>query len=354
MQHHPWKLTEDELAARIAHCSQEQTDALRWSYAHCADNAITLDQFCADSGAAKSTLSKILAGTYSDPRDSARPLDLPEVTLAAIADYRRSIAAKMPTAISFVATDTARRAWFNCDLALSSRSPVYVRGASHIGKTTAWEKYRAMHPETVALITVTAGMGTKGLAVAVADELGVSASGPLAVLTKRLKLACRRDRLLIFDDFHVLTLSSSDRVFRSCMEFIRALYDADQCGMILSTTELAFARIEKDHGEMLIQFKRRGVPPAHLGLAPSQKDIRTIIEAHGLRWPAKSLVAGGGRPWQIISSLANQSGLKAVLERLRYALLLAGKDGSPVTWSHYVRADALLATNSQAPPSDWN
>lgn len=353
MPQHPWKLTDDELAARVAHCSPPQTEALRWAYAHCADHEITLDQFCAESGASRSTLSKILAGSYRDPRDPSRALDIPEVTLAAITDYREGIAAKMPSSISFVATETARRAWFNCDLALSSRSPIYVRGASHIGKTTAWEKYRDSHPDRVHLITVTAGMGTKGLAVAVAEEMGVSASGAVSEITKRLKRACRRDRLLIFDDFHVLTLSSSDRVFRACMELIRALYDADQCGMILSTTELAYSRIAKDHGDMLIQLNRRGVPPAHLGHAPSQKDVRTIIEAHGLRWPAKSLMAGGGCPWKIIHNLAAQAGLKAILERLRYALLLAGKDGSPVTWAHYVRADSLLFTNSQAPESDW-
>ncbi|NHW87773.1 hypothetical protein, partial [Escherichia coli] len=81
----------------------------------------------------------------------------------------------------------------------------------------------------------------------------------------------------------------------------------------------------------LHQLMRRGIHRPHLGDAPLQKDVRSIIEAHGLRWPNKSLVVDAQSPWKIIAALAQHSGLKGVTERLRYALKIAAKAAVPVT-----------------------
>lgn len=350
---HPWKINESELVTRSSHCPPDQQQLIAWAHSHSADRGLTVAAFCDAAAINPSTLSKFLGGTYVDPRRPDVPYELPAHIVTALRIYQKTLSDKIPTAVGFVATDLCRKAWFNCELALESRSPIPLLGASQIGKTTALKKRRDAYPDTHFLITCTSGMGSNGLAVAIAEEMGLKTSGTLATLTRRIRKAATRDCLLMLDDFHVLSLSSSQRSFIAAMEFLRAIYDADNCGMILCTTDLDYQRIEKDCGVSLHQFIRRGPPPTHLGKAPSQKDVRTIIEAHGLRWPAKSMLASGHSPWKMIASLAIQNGLKGICERLRYALKLAAKDAQPVTWNHYVLADGKLNRNASAPANDW-
>jgi DNA transposition AAA+ family ATPase len=353
MQPHPWKLTAEELQQRIDHCPPNQKALLAWAWQHALDRNLPQTAFCEASGINPSTLSKFLCGTYVDPRRPDLAYDLPEHIVQALSSYQAALAAAAPTTVGFVSTDTSRKIFFNCELARESRSPVFLMGASHIGKTTALCKYRDANPTDTTLVTVTSGMGAKGLAVAICEEMGISASGSLSLLTRRLGRALSRGRLLILDDFHVLTLSSTPRTFLAAMEFLRALYDADNCGMLFSTTDLDYNRILKDHKNTLHQLLRRGVHRPHLGDAPLQKDVRSIIEAHGLRWPNKSLLVLDQCPWKIIAALAQNSGLKGVTERLRYALKLAARAATPVTWAHYCQADSAVASNATAPQNDW-
>jgi DNA transposition AAA+ family ATPase len=350
---HPWKLTETELATRTAHCPPEQIQLLTWAFHHAADRNLSIADFCSAAKINSSTLTKFLGGTYTDPRRPGLAYDLPSHVVSALQAYQAALIASVPTSVGFVATDTCRKVWFNCDLALESRSPLFMIGASQIGKTTALQKRRDAHPDTHVLVTCTSGMAAKGLAVALAEEMGLPSGGSLATLTRRIRKAANRNKLLIFDDFHVLSLSATPRTFLSAMEFLRAIYDADNCGMLFSTTDIDYARIDKECRSSLHQLIRRGPPPPHLGMAPLQKDVRSIIEAHGLRWPAKSLLVGNHSPWKIIAALAIQNGLKGVCERLRYALKLSAKDGVPVTWNHYILADGKLNHNATAPANDW-
>ena len=353
MSSHPWKLTAAQLQQRTAHCPPDQIDLMTWAFNHSADRMLSVASFCDSANINVSTLTKFLSGTYVDPRRPGVPYDLPDHVVKALAACRSALIAKAPTSVGFVSTETSRKVWFNCELARESRSPIFLMGASHIGKTTALTKYRDAHPTDTLLITVTSGMGVKGLAVAICEEAGISSNGSLSKLTRALRKYLTRDRLLILDDFHVLTLSSTPRTFLAAMEFLRALYDADNCGMLFSTTDLDYNRILKDYQSSLHQLMRRGIHRPHLGNAPLQKDVRSIIEAHGLRWPGKSLMVGDSCPWRIISALAQHSGLKGVTERLRYALKLAAHAASPVTWAHYCQADSAVHSNSTAPSSDW-
>lgn len=353
MQNHPWKLTPAELTTRSSHCPDDQKNLILWAYHHAADRGLSQAAFCEAAHINASTWAKFLQGTYVDPRNTNLAYDLPTHIVTALVNYQAALAATIPTTVGFVSTETSRKVYFNCDLARESRSPVFMVGASHIGKTTAAAKYRDANPENTTLVTVTSGMGAKGLAVAICEERGLSSNGSLALLTRRLGKSLTRENLLILDDFHVLSLSSTPRTFLAAMEFIRALYDADQCGMLFLTTDLDYTRILKDHQKSLHQLLRRGIHRPHLGSAPLQKDVRSIIEAHGLRWPTKSLLVRNQAPWKIIADLAQHSGLKGVTERLRYALKLAARAAVPVTWDHYVTADSAVASNAAAPASDW-
>lgn len=356
--HHPWNIAPVVLKERIAHCSPENQRALQWCYAYAQDKELSVTQFADVAGISGSTLSKILGGTYINPRNRSEAYDLPDVMSEAIQSYQATVAAAMPSHVSYISTDTSRKIFFNCNLARESRSPVFLMGASHIGKTTALEQYRNANPANTYLITVTAGMGAKGVAVAIAEEVGVSSSGSMATITRRLRKAITRDKLIILDDFHVLSLAGSPRGFLSAMEFLRSIYDADNCGILFSTTDLDYDRIVKTHNESLHQLLRRGIHRPHLGKMPLKKDVRAILAAHGLKWPTKGQQVNVGsttyQPAALIQELAQTAGLKVITERLRYALKLAAHHAVAVTWAHFCEAQKLVAHNQAAPKNDWN
>ena len=350
---HPWNITKEQLLANTTHLDAIAIRELVWAYNYSSAKSLSYTEFGAAANISGDTLRKLATGTYVDPRASNRRLDMPDAMPFAIAALRESVARTAPTTVQFVSTETSRRIADNCNLARESGSPMFLQGASHIGKTTALKKIRDSRPGDTWLITVTSGMAAKGLAVAACEELGISSNGNLATLTRRIGRAIPSTGLLIIDDFHVLTLSSTPRTFLAAMEFLRAVYDYGNCGMLFSTTDLDYTKIQKDFRNALHQLMRRGVHKPHLGSQPQQKDVRAIIEAHGLKWPARSLTVSGKRPWQVLASLAVESGLKVITERLRYALRIAAKQSAPVTWEDFILADTAILDNSKAPENDW-
>ena len=58
-------------------------------------------------------------------------------------------------------------------------------------------------------------------------------------------------------------------------------------------------------------------------------------------------------PYKILSQLAVEQGLKAIIERLRYAMKLGADTESELTWDHFVRAHLMIARSAQAPKHGW-
>lgn len=350
---HPWNITKDQLKANTPQLSADALKAILWAYNYSDSKGLSYVEFGAAADISGDTLRKIATGTYVDPRDTARQLDMPGPMVDAILHLRDTAARTAPTSVQFVFTETARSITENCHLARESRSPLSLVGASQIGKTTGLGKVRDANPENTWLVTATAGMGAKGLAIAICEELKVSASGSLATLTRRIGKTIPAHSLLIVDDFHVLTICRDENTFMAAMEFLRAVYGICRCGMVLSTTELDYSKVMKKYGNAMHQLLRRGVHIKNLGSQPQQKDVRAIIEAHGLKWPTRTLTVAGKKPWQVLANLAVNSGLTFISERLRYALAISSRQAVPVTWEHFMIADAAIIGNSEAPPNDW-
>jgi DNA transposition AAA+ family ATPase len=353
MKQHPWNITPEELSEATSNLSPEERRDLVWAYNYSAAKNLGFPAFAAAAGISGDTLRRVASGTYIDPRDNSRQLPMPAGMADSISALRDACVAAQPGTVSFVSTDTSRAIAKHCDLARKSGTPVFMIGASQIGKSTGLGKYRDANPNDTWLITVTSGMGAKGLAYAICEELGVSPNGSLPVLTRRIGRTIPRTGLLIVDDFHVLTLASTQRTFRASMEFLRACYDMSKCGLLLSTTDLDYTAIHKEFSKILHQLLRRGVHHPNLGTQPQSRDVQEILEAHGLKWPAKSLKVDGVKPFSLLANLAMDSGLTVITERLRYALLFAARDAVPITWHHFVRADSAITANSAAPANDW-
>jgi len=359
-----WRINLDTLQSNLSHNSPDVVELFTWCFLYCIDDAhpLRLEEFALQVGTDRTTISRLVQGTYKHPATGARQ-PVSDRLIKALRQFR-SLAAERAKEIKtgFVTTPTARRIFVACDLARESRSPVFLIGPSHIGKTWALQEYTHLnnHGSTI-YVRMHAASGLMGMVRGIAAALGYSDRAATPELTLRIKssLKKRPNTLLIFDELHQLFHTYRKESFFACLEVLREIYDETGVGIVLCGTELLFTRVKNNRGE-LEQLLRRGVHKVVLPDQPQRADIAAIIEPLGLEMPEKKetlTVRVGGvpitdQPYDILKQLGREEGLKAITERLRYATRLARKADEPLGWNHFVRAHHTIRQNSVA-TNDW-
>lgn len=355
-----WRVSGDHLQTNLRHCTPAKKELLIWAFQWCITEKIFLDDFAVSVGYDAKTIDKLLTGSYRDPRSKVL-YDIPDKLAEGIERFRRAqLAEAMLGKIDFVPTPTSKRIWTGCELARESHTPVFLFGASHIGKTWGLE-YFSIHNNHGAspLITVPSSEGLGGFVRAIARKLGISVKGNTADIIDRIKSAVTPDMLIILDEFHQLIYTYRKESFFACCEVLRSIYDHCRCGIIISTTNVFRTRIEQERKAQLEQLFRRGVHKIQLGDVILVKDAKPIFEHHGLEWPSKSLqfqfpgLKAPEKPWDILRMLAREAGLKAMTERIRYGRKFAIKERQELSWKHWVQAHLTIESNSTAPADDW-
>lgn len=363
-----WRVSADNLHANLRHCTPEKKELVHWAFMWCIDRNIFLDDFAAQVGYDRKTLDKIITGAYRDPRTSEL-YDIPDKLADAIRRWRKDQqAAAQLGDIDFVVTATVNRIWTGCDLARESHTPVFIYGASHLGKTWALEHYAvANNHGATPMVRIPASSGLGGMVRAIAEQTGVSPNGNVADLIERIKRAITRSQVLILDEVHQLIYTYRKESFFACLEVIRSIYDHAKCGMVICTTNVFRKRIEQERKAALEQLFRRGVHRIQLGNIVLMKDASAILRHHGLDWPEKSLsydftvgrdsngrdVKITEKPWEILRQLGMEEGLKAMTERIRYARKFASKSRQQLNWRHFTQAHLTIASNAAEPADDW-
>lgn len=355
-----WRVSGDHLQSNLRHCTPVKKELLIWAFQWCVTEKIFLDDFAVAVGYDAKTIDKILTGCYRDPRTQAL-YDIPDKLAEGIERFRRNqLAEAMLGKIDFVVTPSSKRIWTGCELARESHTPVFLYGASHIGKTWGLE-YFSIHNNhgSSPLITVPSSEGLGGFVRAIAKKLGISVKGNTADIIDRIKGAITPDMLIILDEFHQLIYTYRKESFFACCEVLRSIYDHCRCGIIISTTNVFRSRIEQERKAALEQLFRRGLHKVQLGDVVLAKDARPIFEHHGLAWPAKNLsyefpgLRAPERPMDILRMLAREAGLKAMTERIRYGRKFALKEKQPLGWKHWVHAHLTIESNATLPKDDW-
>lgn len=358
-----WRVSADALHQHLRHCTPEKKELMHWAFMWCIDRNIFLDDFASQCGYDRKTIDKIITGAYRDPRTGAL-YDIPDKLADAIRRFRKDQqAAAQLGDIDFVVTPTVNRIWTGCDLARESHTPVFIYGASHLGKTWALEHYAvANNHGATPMVRVPASSGLGGMVRAIAAQVGVSPNGNVTDLIERVKRGITKNQVLILDEVHQLIYTYRKESFFACLEVIRSIYDHSKCGMVICTTNVFRARIEQERKAALEQLFRRGVHRVQLGDVVLAKDARMILDHHGLDWPDKNLsfefsISEGVRivekPWEILRQLGKEEGLKAITERIRYARKFASKERSKLNWKHFTQAHLTIASNATAPADDW-
>jgi DNA transposition AAA+ family ATPase len=364
-----WRFSMDHVRSNIAYMSPEAKELLVWAFSWCIDpeHPVPFALFCERVGYAENTVWKMYAGKYKHP-ETDKLMDAPEKFLKAIRDFRRIEVsrAKLGRA-KFVMTPTAKRFYQACDLARKSQTPVFIYGASQLGKTEAARKYcfDNNHGKSI-LVELEAVNGLRGLLQAVAVKVGVSPNSTTPDLIERIKKAVTGDMVVILDEVHLLANVYLRGSFFKCMETVRRLFvDHCKCGLVLTFTILGYTVAEKEKARELEQIFRRGVHRVNLGDRPSVADVTAIVRAWGLDMPARAeeITLRTGRdgkgteyheqPYVRLAQLAKEDGLKAIVERLRAASELASDKEAELTWEHFVYADLLIKKNAETPAHGW-
>lgn len=361
--HASWRVSADNLHKHLHHCTPEKKELVVWSFMWCIERGIFLDDFAAQVGYDPKTIDKIITGAYRDPR-SGSLYDIPDKLADGIRQFRKvQHAAAQLGDIDFVVTPSVKRIWTGCDLARESQTPVFIYGASHIGKTWALEHYAVENNHGVTpMVRIPSSSGLGGIVRAIAAKVGVSPNCSVADLIERIKGAITKNQVLILDEVHQLIYTYRKESFFACLEVLRSIYDHTKCGMVICTTNVFQKQIEKEKKAALEQLFRRGVHRVQLGNIVQAKDASMIFEHHGLTWPAKSLkftfeIPGKPpieeKPFEILKQLAKEEGLKAMTERIRYGRKFAAKAKEPLNWKHFTQAHLTIAANAAEPSDDW-
>lgn len=365
-----WPFSLDSLRANIAYMSADAKELLIWAFTWCIDPAhpISLDDFCDRVGYAKNTVWKIYTGKYTHPEstpEQKKMMDAPDKLLKGIRDFRKIENQRQKLGrIGFVVTPTVKRVYQACDLARKSQTPVFIYGASQVGKTEACRQYciENNHGRSV-LVELEAVNGLRGLLQAVAEKVGVSPNANTPDLIARIKKAVTSDMVIILDEVHLLANVYRKGSFFACMETVRRVFvDHCKCGLVLTFTLLGYNAAEKEKARELEQIFRRGVHKFNLGDRPSVADVAAIVRSSKLEMPARHevIVAKLERteitdePYKRLGQLAKEDGLKAIIERLRAASELAADKGEDMTWEHWVMIDAVISKNATQPKHGWD
>ncbi|MBT64686.1 MAG: hypothetical protein CML13_15925 [Puniceicoccaceae bacterium] len=356
-----WKISLDTLRKNIANLRPESKQAIVDAFLYCTKENITRDDFCKQldkNGPSANLIYKITHGSYNHPQTGER-MDISDKHLKSIQGWvrqKRAHAAK--THSEFVVTATAKKINTAYEFARESRTPVFLFGPSHIGKTWALENISETNNHGRSpYFRMRAAGGILGLLKLLASGLGVSPNSNREQLKERIFNSLDPSMVLILDEMHELLFTYQKNSFFACIEFIREIHDIVGCGMVLSFTDWGRDKIYKDKHAELNQFFRRGVHRFQLG-NPLKADLEPILNYHGLDFPSKSLrveVGGiGETPYEMLRQLSREDGLKSITERIRYSKRLATKAHRETpNWEDLVRAHILIKKNAIA-ANDWN
>lgn len=353
-----WPISLDIIQNKLATANPTYRESLIKAFTHCIAHQISLPAFADAVGYDPSTILKILRADYRDPR-SGDLYDIPKKLHDAITTWLRTQATtSQPLPSDFITTPTAKKIWQHCDLARESRTPVFLYGASHLGKTWALQRYAHdhNHGQTI-LVRVPTAAGLLGLVRAIAAALTIPTHGTSSHLIERIKNALTPQMVLILDEVHQLIYTYRKEAFFACLEVLRSIHDHVGCGMVLCTTDVFRHKIEHQYKETLQQLLNRGVHRLELGSTILAADLRAILAHHCLLWPKKSdrITVGpyNESPHEIIHTLAKHHGLKSITERIRYGKKIAATQKATAEWEHFISAHLIIQNNSLPPANDW-
>ncbi len=350
-----WNYSLDQIRRDTEIYTDEEKQLLAECFLFCIQEEIPFRDFCEKIHYDYTTVGRIYRGAYLNPT-TGKPYGIPANMLKGMREFLDTERKRVLLGTTeFVETPTAKRIFTACDLARESGTPVFLWGASHIGKTFALTQYSRTHNHGRSpYIRIRPARGINGFLETLAIAVGISPHDKRDAIIARIKKAVKSNMLMILDELHQLSLTSSKYTYFQALEILREIYDETGCGMVLCGTELFETSVMQERNGVLEQLYRRGVHKIKLPSQPTRGDVAAVLKANGLEFPDRDMTVQVKRvseqPYEILRVLARDDGLKSITERIRYARKL-GK--GVVSWQSFVAAHLYIAAQRMTAKSDW-
>lgn len=329
MAERKFRIAGDVVNKASAELPDDQRSAIRWLHAHASE----LDLSLADVGKLirydESVVHKVFHGRYE-----GNLANVVKEIVAGRALYEERHKGKQ---LSFIETALARRVWQVCSASLEYQRIGFIFGDTQIGKSIALIKFRDdhNHGSTIYVSMPTGGSLTLFLA-ALAKALRISPQQKEKELIRRIFEAFDDRMLLIVDEAHQCLYSKGETRGARTIEFIRELFDARKCGVVICGTNVF--RDEMDTGRfagILKQAKRRRLVALQLPSIPTGTDLNLFAAAY-------ALAPADGEALALQSEVIRDEGLGFWLTLLRMAAKVCATKKSRMTWAGVIRAHAGL------------
>lgn len=318
--------------------------AIKSLYTYARQNGLSIGKLADLLDRDPSTISKLFSGHYD--AENLAPITL-HITnfLAESTRPQTDIIAR-----TSVVADVAEL----CTLAWLKKRICYLFGPTQAGKSVALEHFIHAHPSRSTLtrsdaprshapdgqpryLEVPAGGSLKQFANKLSITLCLAANSNWADQRRRILDTISPHDLLIIDEFSRCFNPTTGAVRLATLEFIREIWSAKKCGLVLVMTDIA--RDEMQQGKFhdaCAQLWYRGAADLQLERIPPDPDLKVIATAHGLPTPDRDHLA---RIRQLVAS----RGMTRYTTLLELANDLAAATKTKPTWANFLQAHDTLS-----------
>lgn len=319
----------DVVNKATADLPDNQRSAIRWFHAHVAERSLSLAEAAQLIRYEESVLGRVFHGKYDG-------------SLSNVADeiegYRKLYEERSKgRKLGFTETALARKIWKVCEAALEYQRISFIFGDTQIGKTEALLKYRDDHNHgSTIYVSMPTGGSLGNFLGALAKALRIPVEQTDKQLIRRILAAFDDRMLLIVDEAHQCFLGRYPKSGARTIEFIRELFDARKCGVVICGTNVFREEMETGSSAGLLkQAKRRRLMALQLPSTPTTEDLNAFAAAY-------KLGAASGEALVLQTEVIREEGLGFWLTLLRMAAKVATTKRQPMAWTHVIRAHAGL------------
>jgi hypothetical protein len=321
--------TGDLVNKATAELPDDQRSAIRWLHNHAHERGLTQEKTGALINYSGAAISQLFSGKY-------QPLG--EI-VDSIQKYRRLWEARQQgKGVPFIETTLSKKIWDVCHAAREFQRIALIFGESQVGKSSALREYERLnnHGSTVMVEVPTGGSLGQFLA-SMAKRLRIPTGLNDRDLKRRIIDSFDDRMLLIVDEAHRTVSPSVTRGGLFTIDYIRELFDASKCGVVICSTNV-FAKSLEEGGPasaFLKQTELRRFCRLQLPDRPRRRDLEMFAAGFGL-------TPSTGDARKLEEEVIRTEALGMWLMILRMATKLATARHQTITWDHVLKAHAAL------------
>ena len=304
---------------------EELQDALTWYHQHLIDDKIGWDDAKNTIGYDRSTVFRILKGTYEGNWDNV---------LERIKEYRTT--RKLVQKSTFAENRISKLISAGLDYAVASGGIVEIIGESGQGKTISGEDWMHRHNSgRTTMVEVPPTGGHRNFLRAMVSRHGANKNASVIDMEASILRAYNARRVLILDEAHRL-IPTERRTNPTTLEFIRHLHDQTGVPIGLLVTRRFDDQLRK-HAYMFEQVIGRIDLPIQLPRQMTDRDFGPLLEQY--------ISAASPKLLNVCEDIVNKwdGRMRALDKLLKFASRIANKAEEPMAEAHVFRALAWRA-----------